>query len=73
MREGRGRRSRAGVVFQQPVSAQGKIADQLVRIAVAASGKQARISITDTKLLTVDQLVRIAVAGKGCVFFEEVE
>jgi hypothetical protein len=44
--------------------------DGLVRIAVAASSKGARITIQNAQSLSTDNLVRIAVAGKGAIFFE---
>jgi hypothetical protein len=53
------------------VNARGKTLDQLVRIAAAASHRQAKIVIKNTSFFTCDQLVSIASAGKGCVFFDD--
>jgi hypothetical protein len=44
--------------------------NDLVRIAVAASSKGARVAIQNAQVISINDLVRIAVAGKGAIFFE---
>jgi hypothetical protein len=44
--------------------------NDLVRIAAAASSRQARIVVYGTDGMTIDDLVRVGEAGKGAVFFE---
>lgn len=45
-------------------------AEALIRIASAASGKGARVTIVQAGALGVEELICIGNAGKGCVSFE---
>ena len=59
--------SRAGGGFAVPASTYS--VDDILRIASAASQKNARITVTNINL-TIEDLIRIGRAGKGSVFFD---
>ena len=52
------------------VDANNCMLEDLIRIAAAGSGKQARLVVRQLQHLNLEDLVRVAAAGKGCVFFE---
>jgi hypothetical protein len=52
------------------IDAQRVQVDDLVRIALAASSKGARLRIKNSQHIPINDLIRIALAGKGSTFFE---
>jgi hypothetical protein len=52
------------------VAATGRTAEDLVRVARAASRKQAKVTLSNLSHLSTDDLIRIGAVGNGCVVFQ---
>ncbi|MCG7560858.1 hypothetical protein [Pseudoalteromonas sp. McH1-42] len=52
------------------VDAEGKMADQLIKIAAASVNSGAKVIIKNADSKMTDQLVKIAAAGRGNVIFD---
>lgn len=52
------------------VAATGHTADDLLRVARAASRRQTKVTLSNLSHLSTDDLIRIGSVGKGCVVFQ---